>query len=449
MASQVLSMKKGAKYILEKNAPFHPGMHVQGHASEVAPVTSFELDCILQELEALRIQFETQKMELETAQETIKTLRNREILDVHQPQSDVTLQEINQRFAVAADSAGLGVWEYNLKDNSLIWDDEMYRVFNVEPDEFEGVYEAWAACVHPEDLENAAAELQATIRQEKEFNTFFRIIWKSGEVRFIKADARVVNDAQGVPYKIIGINYDITSLKNAELALSKSLDLVTEQNKRLLNFSYIVSHNLRSHTSNIKAISNFLYQDETDPDKQEMFGHLLNVSNRLDDTLHNLNEVVSIQTNINLLVEPLNLAQYLARAMEVLKPAFESKDALVLQEIDPDIVVLYNPAYLESVLLNVLSNSIKYSHPDRQPRIELRTSYSDKQLMLHVQDNGIGIDLEKHGEKIFGMYKTFHNNSDARGIGLFITKNQIEAMGGSILVQSVPNEGTCFTIVFA
>lgn len=449
MASQELSMKKGARYILGKNVPPHPGRQAQGRASEAASVTSFELDCILQELEALRIQFETQKMELETARQTIEILRNKEVLDTKQPQSDGTLQEINQRFVVAADSAGLGVWEYNLRDNSLIWDAVMYRVFNVEPDEFEGVYEAWAACVHPEDLENAAAELQATIRQEKEFNTFFRIIWKSGEVRFIKADARVVNDAQGVPCKIIGINYDITSLKNAELALSKSLNLVTEQNKRLLNFSYIVSHNLRSHTSNIKAISNFLYQDETDPDKQEMFGHLLNVSNRLDDTLHNLNEVVSIQTNINLLVEPLNLTQYLARAMEVLKSAFESKDALIVQNIDPTIAVMYNPAYLESVLLNILSNAIKYSHPNRQPRIELTAVYSDKQWVLRIQDNGIGIDLEKHGDKIFGMYKTFHSNSDARGIGLFITKNQIEAMGGSISVESVPNEGTCFSIHFA
>jgi hypothetical protein len=143
------------------------------------------------------------------------------------------------------------------------------------------------------------------------------------------------------------------------------------------------------------------------------------------------------------------LAQYLARAEEVLKGAFESKNALIVQNIDPNIVVLYNPAYLESVLLNILSNAIKYSHPNRQPRIELSAVYSDKQWVLRIQDNGIGIDLEKHGDKIFGMYKTFHSNSDARGIGLFITKNQIEAMGGFISVESVPNEGTCFSIHFA
>ncbi len=443
-------MKKASPtYHIEKEVSTDQRGLPHNGTSVLASVSAFELDCLLQEMEALRIQFETQKMELETAHQTIETLRKQEFIPDKPSQSDVTLQEINQRFVVAADSAGLGVWEYNLKDNSLIWDAVMYQVFNVEPDEFEGVYEAWAACVHPEDIEKASAELQATIRQEKEFNTSFRIIWKSGEVRFIKADARVVNDAQGVPHKIIGINYDITSLKNAELALSKSLDLVTEQNKRLLNFSYIVSHNLRSHTSNIKAISNFLYEDERDPEKQEMFGHLLNVSNRLDDTLHNLNEVVSIQTDINLLVEPLNLTHYLERAKEILKVAFESKDALIVQNIDPNLEVLYNPAYLESVLLNILSNAIKYSHPDRPPRIELSAVYSDKQLVLHIQDNGMGIDMEKHGDKVFGMYKTFHSNADARGIGLFITKNQIEAMGGSISVESVPNEGTCFSIHFA
>lgn len=421
---------------------------------QIFPVEPFELEHLLNELESVRIQLETQAIALEEARQTIACLRqspeiqvNEDMLAEHQQQK-LALQEVNTRFAVAADAAGLGVWEYNLLDNSLIWDEAMYRVFNVHPNEFEGVYQAWAACVHPEDLENAAQELQAAIRLEKEFDTFFRIIWKSGEVRYIKADARVVADANGVPNKIIGINYDITSLKNTEIELGQSLALVTEQNKRLLNFSYIVSHNLRSHTSNIKAISNFLYEDETDPEKQEMIRHLKNVSNRLDDTLHNLNEVVSIQTNIQTLVEPLSLDQYIQKALDVLSEQLVAKNVILENAVEQDIIISYNPAYLESILLNLISNAIKYSHPARQPHIKLATSYERQKLVLTIADNGVGIDLEKHGDKLFGMYKTFHNNPDARGIGLFITKNQIEAMGGTVEVESTLEEGTTFKIFF-
>jgi signal transduction histidine kinase len=422
---------------------------------QISAKDSYEIESLCNELENLRIQFETQKIALENAESELQDLKQQQVSfskmkdDAEREQYERALEEANQRFAVAADSASLGVWEYNLLDNSLIWDDAMYRVFNVQPDEFVGVYEAWAACVHPDDLENAAAELQAAIRLEKQLDTFFRIIWKSGEVRYIKADARVMTNEEGVSYKIIGVNYDITSLKNAEYDLQRSFNLVNEQNKRLLNFSYIVSHNLRSHTSNIKAISNFLYDDETDPEKREMILHLKKVSNRLDDTLHNLNEVVSIQTNMNLVVEPLCLDFYVKRVLEILDDQILSKSVIVHNAIDPKLEVIYNPAYLESILLNTISNAIKYSHPTRQPNVWLKTAYEDQKLVLTIEDNGIGIDLEKHGDKIFGMYKTFHNNQDARGIGLFITKNQIEAMGGQITIASILDQGTTFKIYFA
>jgi hypothetical protein len=148
-------------------------------------------------------------------------------------------------------------------------------------------------------------------------------------------------------------------------------------------------------------------------------------------------------------VEPLCLDFYVKRALEVLNDQIIAKSVLVYDTIDPKLEVSYNPAYLESILLNTISNAIKYSHPARQPMIWLKSGYEDQKLVLTIEDNWIGIDLEKHGDKIFGMYKTFHNNLDARGIGLFITKNQIEAMGGQITIASILDQGTTFKIYFA
>jgi signal transduction histidine kinase len=247
-------------------------------------------------------------------------------------------------------------------------------------------------------------------------------------------------------YKRQTIVEDITERRRAEEELKQSFEVVSEQNKRLLNFSYIVSHNLRSHTSNIQSISSFLEIAETQKERDDMIALLKQVSHSLNETMSNLNEVVSIRTNINLTVEPLNLHDYIERAKVVLSKQMQSKFAKVQNLVPSNSEVLYNAAYLESILLNFISNAVRYSHPERKPVI--RISYDDAQKKLTIADNGIGIDLEKNGEKLFGMYKTFNNNPDSKGIGLFITKNQIDSMGGRIETESKLGVGTTFTIYF-
>ena len=108
----------------------------------------------------------------------------------------------------------------------------------------------------------------------------------------------------------------------------------------------------------------------------------------------------------------------------------------------------YIPAYMESIMLNLITNAIKYKHPDRSPIINIRTYTKNAKPVLEISDNGLGIDMDKFGDNLFGMYKTFHYNSDAVGIGLFITKNQIEALHGDIKVESEVNKGTLFRIFF-
>jgi PAS domain S-box-containing protein len=239
---------------------------------------------------------------------------------------------------------------------------------------------------------------------------------------------------------------NITKRKQNEIALNKSLELLSDQNKRLLNFSYIVSHNLRSHTSNIKSILNLLPYASSEEERNKMIELLEVASNLLNETIHNLNEVVSIQNNLNLVIEPINLQDSIKKTLLVLDEQIVQKKAKVKIEVDDKITINYNPAYLESILLNFLSNAIKYSHPDRLPIVSLTCNQFENHLLMIISDNGIGIDMKKHGDEIFGMYKTFNGNSDARGVGLFITKNQIEAMGGRVEVISELGKGTTFKI---
>jgi hypothetical protein len=248
------------------------------------------------------------------------------------------------------------------------------------------------------------------------------------------------------PDYIIGIVEDITEKKRTDEELKQSFELVSEQNKRLLNFSYIVSHNLRSHTSNIEMISSFLETANNKEERDEMINLLKKVSLSLNETIFNLNEVVSIRNNFNLFIEKVNVYDYIEKTRIVLAEQIQKKHANINNLVSETIEVNYNVAYFESIIYNFISNAIRYSHPDRTPEITL--SFNEDKKALIISDNGIGIDLKKNGDKLFGMYKTFNNNPDSKGIGLFITKNQIDAMGGRIETESEINKGTTFTLFF-
>jgi PAS domain S-box-containing protein len=343
--------------------------------------------------------------------------------------------------------AKVGSWEFDRSSNKLNGSKEFCRIFELEDISDSKRYEAYRKKYHPDDLHQFDKLLGDTLKKEDGYLFEHRIICANGNIRHLSCIIGERNfDNKGDISRIKGTIQDITDRKNAEIELNNSFNIVNEQNKRLLNFSYIVSHNLRSHTSNITSLLTLLEEEDSREGKEQLMNHIRNVSDLLNETMINLNDVVSIQKNINLIVEPLSLRSYVDKAVEILSEQIVLKKAVIKNEISADIVVNYNPAYMESIVLNFISNAIKYSHPERAPVVSIRCSEENNEAILQIRDNGTGIDLKKYGHKLFGMYKTFHGNKDARGIGLFICKNQIETMGGRIEVDSEPGIGTTFKI---
>ncbi|MBG6111660.1 PAS domain S-box-containing protein [Flavobacterium sp. CG_9.10] len=303
----------------------------------------------------------------------------------------------------------------------------------------------WADHIHPEDREWTINYCVLKTNENLNHDFEYRMIAKNGAVVWLRDIVTVVFE-NGTAVGLRGIMIDITKTKKAEEDLNNSFNMVTEQNKRLLNFSYIVSHNLRSHTSNISSIMALIEMSESEEERNEMIQLLKSISNSLNETMLHLNEVINIRTNIGLVSESLNLNQYIDTAQNVLTEQITLNDVSITTDIPKTVMVNYNPAYLESILYNIISNSIRYRHPERKPVILIKWIAENELNVLQISDNGVGIDLVKNADKIFGMYKTFSNNADSKGIGLFITKNQIDAMGGNITVESEPNIGTTFKI---
>ncbi|MEB0263481.1 PAS domain-containing sensor histidine kinase, partial [Mucilaginibacter sp. 10I4] len=275
-----------------------------------------------------------------------------------------------------------------------------------------------------------------------------RVLCKDGTYKWILDRGKVIEyDKDNEPTRIIGTHTDITDQKQKEQHLRETLDVVSGQNNRLLNFAYIVSHNLRTHASNFKMIMDVLADPAiTEDEKQELSGLLTKVSYQLNDTITNLNEVVSIQSNIDIQTSELDLLSYFNRATELLNNDISLWKVNIDNQIPNDKTLIYSPAYLESIVFNLISNAIKYRSVTEHPTITIKYFEENGRQGFTIVDNGIGIDLKKHGSDLFGMYKTFNGNLDAKGMGLFITKNQVEALGGKIDVESKPGKGTTFKV---
>ncbi|MBA0883493.1 sensor histidine kinase [Flavobacterium undicola] len=338
------------------------------------------------------------------------------------------------------------VWECNAKTLEFTFiSKKVEDILGYTSEEWINTPDFWVKHIYHKDKDFTLKYCAEQTAQKLNHDFEYRMIAKDGSIVWLRDIVNVIVE-NGEAKNLRGIMIDVTKNKEIENDLNNSFNLVSEQNKRLLNFSYIVSHNLRSHTSNISSIVDLIDSSESEEEKEEMIQLLKSVSDSLNETMLNLNEIVNIQTNVGLVTENLNLKQYLDNTLAILSDQIELKGVTVVSSIKNDIEVNYNPAYLESVLYNLISNAIRYSHHERHPTIHIDCFNESKKTVLQISDNGIGIDLNKNGHKIFGMYKKFSTHKDSKGIGLFITKNQIDAMGGSITVESEPNLGTTFKV---
>jgi signal transduction histidine kinase len=249
------------------------------------------------------------------------------------------------------------------------------------------------------------------------------------------------------------IAYIIIRKINSTLLENKTIqeDLIHElsyQNKQLEDFSHIISHNIRGPASNISTLVLMVNQNSPLSEFQLIFSKLEKVSRNLIDSLNELLDIVHLKKNTRIEKTKLSFQEVFWKEKENLEGEILKSKAELYCDFSLAPSIVYSKAYLESIYHNLISNALKYRSPVRSPIIQVKTEQKEGNIFLHVSDNGLGIDLKNFGNKIFGLRKTFHEHPDAKGIGLFMTKTQIETLGGEITVQSEVGEGTTFTVRF-
>ncbi|MFI8377215.1 PAS domain S-box protein [Leeuwenhoekiella sp. NPDC079379] len=271
------------------------------------------------------------------------------------------------------------------------------------------------------------------------------LLHKNGNSIIAKTYFSLNYDSKGKPNKIIAQIQDITELKKKNEEINRFIEVTTNQNTRLINFAHIVSHNLRSHSSNIGMLIDFLKNEKDEEEREMQFDMLAQASSMLTETISHLNDVVSVDINYQD-KEELDLYKYIENGIRSVRGLMVEVNFQIVNRVAEGFKIYAVPAYLESIVLNIITNAIKYRDPKRKSWLQISAERINGYVIITASDNGLGINLERYGDRIFGLYKTFHKHSDARGLGLYMTKSQVEVMGGAITVQSKVGEGTTFTI---
>jgi len=302
------------------------------------------------------------------------------------------------------------------------------------------IQEDWPKCL--------AVVERCFVEPELSHQVILRKPYRDGTVKSNHWEFKGMLNGAGEVAEILCVGYDVTLLVDNLEKSRQLLDLTKQQNTRLQNFAYIISHNIRSHSANLTSLVK-LMQLTTDKAQSAMFLQMLKTStDKLAETIVNLNEIVTANSNANQPKELRSLRHEVDKTLQALNILIHESSISIGIDIPAEVTVSVVPAYLDSILLNLISNAIKYRSTTAKPTIHLSCYRDADFIVLVIKDNGLGIDLSRNRNKVFGMYKTFHNNADARGVGLFITKNQIEAMNGKIEVESEVGIGSTFKVYF-
>lgn len=363
-------------------------------------------------------------------------------------EQEIQLRVADERYHFAVQASDRGVWDWDMVTNKVYYSSESMKILGLTESDLVAAPEEWDERVHPDDRAEYYGNINLHFENKIPFYETCHRVLCNGNYKWILDRGKVIErDEDGKPLRIAGTHTDISAQKEKEQELLKMLEIVNVQNNKLLNFAHIVSHNLRTHAGNIKSLLELNVDGSFT--HEETFENIGIVSKELNETIENLNDLVKVHAQTNKEYESLILRDYIERMLYILVEDVKNKKIYIENNVQNEILVNCIPAYLESILLNLVTNAIKYSDDSKQDvKIKFDLAETDDHLILEVSDNGIGIDMDKYSDVIFGLYKTFHNYEDSRGVGLYITKNQIETMGGKIEVESEPAVGTTFKVYF-
>jgi len=306
----------------------------------------------------------------------------------------------------------------------------------------------WIKAIHPDDLEQVKATTKDMFISKNPRTRVYRMRHKySGEYVWLEDYVVPILDDNGWIREFYASARDITARRMAEIEREKLIDELSRRHDELMQFSHIVSHNLRAPVASILGLARILEDEVHSEEAADTRRYILQAARSMDDLLRDLNTVLSVRSTQDEKKEAFLLSNLISSVCINLKKEIGESGTTLNVMIDHNADELTSiKSYIQSTLFNLINNAIKYRSPDRHPLINVKGCKKGNQTVISIEDNGLGIDLDAHRERIFVLYGRLHNDREGKGLGLYMTKMQIESLNGTIEVESEKGRGTIFTI---
>lgn len=389
-------------------------------------------------------------MAVPTRLENGNILVNGTVVDITETENYYNkLEEANRRYEYVSKATNNTIWELDLKTGNCQLGGAYEKMYGYKFEDNILTDEMHDKLVHPDDLERVKKSKKMILseKQKRYWEETYRLIKKDGSIVYVYDRAYIVyDDKDQAPSKIIGSTQDITHLKKMEKERDNMITELVKRNKALEQFTYIVSHNLRAPIANILGLS-YLLEDEANSETghKELHKLILESSSHLDDVIRDMNEILAVKKGFTEEKKEVMFDNIVNEIIESDKDLIKNSKVEIIYDFKKAESVASVKNYLYSIFENLITNSIKYRR-ENSPFVKITSDQDADYVYLIFEDNGIGIDLVKNSDKIFGLYNKFHLNKEGKGMGLFMVKNQVESLDGEILVESEVNVGTKFII---
>lgn len=302
--------------------------------------------------------------------------------------------------------------------------------------------------VHPDDKNLFKQSLFESRDKLKNWDIDYRIVTADGKILWHKVSAHPEQKDDG---SVVWYGYfqDITAHKQQEQEREQLILELSQNNKDLRHFSYITSHNLRAPLSNLVGLVSLI--DDMPVDDRilaELLKGFKTSTFLLNETVNDLLKVLTIKDNLSIQQEPIILNNVMEKVLSQIQLMIDANKPDIHFDFSLCPAITFNKVYMESIFLNLITNAVKYRSPKRQLTITVTSKTDGDKPVLIFEDNGLGIDIKRYKDRLFGLYQRFHNHPDSKGFGLYMVKSQMEALGGGVDMISEVDKGTKLVLTF-
>lgn len=362
--------------------------------------------------------------------------------------------EAENKLQVALEASIVGIWDYDIANNQLNWDETMFKLYGRNTDTKQNPYEFWRNNVHPEDIDGIENLLQESIAGTSTYDTDFRITWPDDSIHYVRAKGKVYRDENHNPVRMLGTNWDVTKQKKLEISLLDAKQRAESASKFKSEFLANMSHEIRTPLNGIIGFTDLLTNTPLSQSQREYLKNVNNSANLLLDVINDILDFSKIEAGkLELHLEKIDIYELCEQTIDVIRHQAEQKGLEVLLHISADIqrFVYADPLRLRQVLTNLLSNAIKFT-PKGEIELQLKSSPSSRTagkfcFEFKVRDTGIGIAPEKL-KKIFGAFDQEDSSTTRKyggtGLGLTISNRLLGLMDSRLQLKSQLGLGSEF-----